>query len=137
MKSGKQRRMEIMAKRHARIQQQAHVTVYALPRPANSVLADHAELTHNNSWGLPLFYEDRAFTCRDCGAAQIWTAKQQKWWYEINKGNIDSIAVRCRPCRKKEQDRKREARRVQQEGMHKKIQLALMQSQKKSVPTFY
>ena len=39
------------------------------------------------------------FTCRDCGEEQVWTAKQQKWWYEVVGGAIDSTAVRCLPCR--------------------------------------
>lgn len=121
MISGKQRRKEIMAKRHERIRLQVRASVYELPRPVGSVFADHAELAHNNTYGpLPLFYMDRAFACRDCGTDQIWTAKQQKWWYEIGKGNIGSIAVRCRPCRKKEQERKAEARRIHLEGLQKK-----------------
>nr|WP_255784020.1 zinc-ribbon domain containing protein [Lysobacter chinensis] len=49
---------------------------------------------------LPEFYLDRAFTCRDCGEEQVWTARQQKWWYEQALGHIDSRAVRCRACRR-------------------------------------
>jgi len=30
----------------------------------------------------------------------VWTAEQQKWWYEVAKGPIFSVAVRCRECRK-------------------------------------
>ena len=63
------------------------------------------------------------FVCKDCGSHELWTAKQQKWWYEIAKGDIDSIAVRCRSCRKKEQARKVEARRVHLEGIVKKEKL--------------
>lgn len=56
---------------------------------------------HNNTCGpLPTFYADRIFVCRDCGEEQVWTAKQQKWWYEIALGPIDSQAVRCLPCRR-------------------------------------
>jgi hypothetical protein len=105
MKSDKLRRAEIKAHRLERAaravaQQRMHVDV----RPAGGpglVVADTTLLAaHNNTYGpLPSFYVDKAFTCRDCGAKEVWTAKQQKWWYEIALGNINSAAVRCRACR--------------------------------------
>jgi len=119
MKSGKQRRAEIRARRIQRaIQQQVNCRDPRVTAPAGAVAADPAQLAHNNTWAsLPRFYIDRAFSCRDCNQAQVWTAKQQKWWYEVAKGNIYSQAVRCRPCRRIEQARVVEARRVAQEGM--------------------
>jgi hypothetical protein len=119
MKSGKQRRTEIMKKRRARIPVKESFDVYVLPVPAGAVLTDRDALASNNNTYslLPLFYVDYAFNCRDCGAAQIWTAKQQKWWYEIMQGNINSVAVRCRPCRKKEQQRKKSAREIHLSGL--------------------
>ena len=47
----------------------------------------------------PTHYLDRPFTCRDCGAKEIWTAEQQKWYYEIARGSLHAKAVRCRACR--------------------------------------
>ena len=55
----------------------------------------------NNSYDPPLYYEDRKFTCRDCGAKEVWTAEQQRWWYEVWRGPIYATAVRCRACRQK------------------------------------
>lgn len=60
-----------------------------------------------NSYGAPYFvelgfYRDVAFTCIDCGQPQVWRASQQKWWYEIAKGDVESRAIRCRPCRARE-----------------------------------
>jgi hypothetical protein len=57
-----------------------------------------------NSYGVPLFvglgyYVDRPFICRDCDEVQVWRAAQQKWWYEVAKGQVYSTAVRCRRCR--------------------------------------
>lgn len=50
--------------------------------PYNTILADHEQLQHNNTYGLlPNFYVDKPFICRDCGSWQLWTASQQKWWY--------------------------------------------------------
>ncbi|WP_238945951.1 zinc-ribbon domain containing protein [Vandammella animalimorsus] len=39
------------------------------------------------------------FTCCRCGAQEVWTAKQQKWWYEVAHGPIYSGAKHCRACR--------------------------------------
>jgi len=56
----------------------------------------------------------------EVGSDELWTAKQQKWWYEIVKGDINSVAIRCRGCRKEEKLRKSEARNVHFEGLAKK-----------------
>ncbi len=108
MKSNKQRRAEIKAARLKKAQKQAGTLNTRFgPIPLHAMKADHAELAHNNTYGLlPLFYIDKPFVCRDCGSHEIWTAKQQKWWYEVAKGHIDSTAVRCRRCRNKIRDAK-------------------------------
>jgi hypothetical protein len=67
---------------------------------ARRIAADLAQQAPNNSWSPPLFYEDREFTCVECGREEVWTAGQQKWWYEVAKGPIFSTAIRCRACRK-------------------------------------
>ncbi len=122
MKSCKQRRLEIKKKRLDRAKKKNHLVCSdALYRPLNSVDANRDELTHNNTYGpLPLFYVDMPFACRDCGSDELWTAKQQKWWYEVAKGDINAIAIRCRKCRKQEQQRKAEARKVHVDGLAKK-----------------
>ncbi|MDQ8036233.1 MAG: zinc-ribbon domain-containing protein [Pedobacter sp.] len=123
-KSGRQRRLEIRERRRQRALAGNTHSVPAEPGrhwPAGAVAADPAELDHNNTYGmLPLYYADRAFICRDCGSAELWTAKQQKWWYEIAKGNINSTAVRCRSCRTRERTRQAEARRIHLEGLARK-----------------
>jgi len=108
MKSNKQRRAEIRTRRlerAARIEAQMRVPDQRrvpLQRAPGLEPADLDVLArHNNTHGpLPACYLDRAFTCRDCGAEGVWTAKQQKWWYEVMHGKIDSRAVRCLPCRR-------------------------------------
>lgn len=124
MKSGKQRREEIRAKRLVRLRaaQAPNPFMPIKTVPLGAVAVDPAQLAHNNTYGLlPSFYIDTPFVCKDCGAHEIWTAKQQKWWYEIAKGPIDSRAVRCRPCRLVERARVEEARRASQAGMALKI----------------
>lgn len=82
-------------------------------------------LARYNSYGAPQFvyrgyYVDAPFRCKDCGKEEVWTATQQKWWYEIAKGYVYSTATRCRSCRRKEQARRKEARRVHLEGLSRK-----------------
>ena len=90
-------------------------------RLKGQVLVNPSLLRPTNSYSIPdfverEFYVDRPFRCKDCGKSEIWTASQQKWWYEIAKGDVWTVAVRCRPCRRLERARKTEARRIHQEG---------------------
>lgn len=78
-------------------------------------------LRPTNSYGIPdfverEFYVDRPFVCKDCGKSEVWTATQQKWWYETAKGDVWTVAVR-RPCRRRERERKAQARRIQSQGL--------------------
>ena len=70
--------------------------------PEAAILADPDKLSHINTYGdLPKYYTDYAFTCVDCGSDELWKAETQKWYYEVAKGHIWEIAVRCRSCRRK------------------------------------
>jgi hypothetical protein len=51
---------------------------------------------------------------------KLWTARQQKYWFEEKQGRSDSTAVYCPECREKYRQRKEEARRVSAEGMRRK-----------------
>jgi hypothetical protein len=66
------------------------------------VQADRSKQAPNNSYSPPvLFYEDVDITCSDCGRHEVWTAGQQKWWYEVAKAPMYATAVsRCRACRR-------------------------------------
>jgi len=125
MKSNKQRRAEIKQKRLVRAEKLKRELQNTVPPHhmdlTGAVRANATELRHNDTRGdLPDYYFDKSFTCVDCESAEVWTAKQQKWWYEIAKGNIASTAIRCRPCRKRKRAIKSEARRVSLEGLAKK-----------------
>ena len=86
------------------------------------VLVNPENLAPDNSYGTPDFvkrgfYLDMPFSCKSCGAAEVWTETQQKWWYESAKGGVWTVAVLCRPCRKKEQARRAAAREVHLAGI--------------------
>ena len=121
MKRARTTKREIKARRLAKEAEQA--------RPASAIPANWEALQHNQATipesTYPLFYADRHFKCRDCGSDEIWRATQQKWWYETAKGPIDSIAIRCRSCRRKERERIAAARKVQLEGLARKAQRKL------------
>lgn len=135
MKSGRQRRTEIMLRRKAKqaIMQVKQLsarydtpTYWLLAQTGATVPVDPANLRPNNSYGVPDFvqrgfYVEKPFSCKFCGAPHVWTAKQQHWWYEIAKGDVWTIAVACRPCRIKERVRKELARKVHFEGFQNKI----------------
>lgn len=73
----------------------------------------------NNSYDAPpAFYVDKPFKCIDCGTEEVWTAKQQKWYYEQEKGTLYATAVRCRACRRKNRDQKARQREQMEPKNH-------------------
>ncbi|WP_158538144.1 zinc-ribbon domain containing protein [Corallincola holothuriorum] len=63
----------------------------------------------------PEFYYDQEFECIDCGAKEIWTAPQQKWWYEEVQAYYCAKAVRCKKCRAKIKQKRDEQKRHMEE----------------------
>ena len=118
------RRKKLAVKRHAVLKEQERRFRPTLGVPVNEEL-----LAPNNSYGAPDFvrrgyYVDMPFRGVDCGKEEIWTGTQQKWWYEVANGFVYSTAIRCRACRRKDRDRRAEARRGQLEGIAWKQQQA-------------
>ncbi|WP_299585313.1 zinc-ribbon domain-containing protein [uncultured Microbulbifer sp.] len=123
MKSGKQRRTEIKQARRKRIEKLNKGKIldqFSGPIPNWAIAVDRAAIVHHSYYiDIPLYYLDREFQCKDCGSDEVWTAKQQKWWYEIAKGDFETSAVHCRPCRKKRNQSKAE-QKAHMEAMAKK-----------------
>ena len=120
MKSNKQRWTELKEKRAAK--RTAVKKAVDVRRAVGGVPVRRDALAPNNSYGHPDFvargyYLDKPFTCAACGREEIWTASQQKWWYEVAKGYVYSTAKLCRACRGRERDRRLEARRVHLAGI--------------------
>jgi hypothetical protein len=106
VKSGRQRRAEIIERRQqrARVAKRMSMAPWMEPDriPAGAIPAEQSKLLHDRTYGpRPRFYVDQSFTCVDCGAEEVWTATDQKWWYEEAKGKIATRATRCRACRRK------------------------------------
>ena len=115
MKSHKQRQAELAAKRAARagrIAREAQLRQLAAEEEARrregrpDLPVDFDALRPNGSYYVPDFvvrgsYRDLPFTCRTCGAEEVWTAEQQKWWYEEAQGRTTSGPGGCRACRQR------------------------------------
>src|SRR5436305_15331411 len=119
MKSSKQRRAELDAKRNARAAK--HAAAIREAKIDSGMAVNRTALAPHGSYSEPDFvqrgfYVDKPFECVDCGAAEIWRAAQQKWWYEVAKGDVFTTARRCRACRCRERNRKAAARRTQAKG---------------------
>lgn len=64
-------------------------------------------LVDKSKWGIndntyalpPEFYLDIHYSCCDCGSPEIWTASEQKFYYEELGKTVNSGAVRCQHCR--------------------------------------
>ena len=107
MKSNKQRRAEIMSRRQKRAKRLTGLLKNFRNRHLLSIEANHERLIHNSYYcDLPSIYIDKPFKCRDCNTIEVWTAKRQKWWYEVAKGRIESTAIYCRGCRAKRRTEK-------------------------------
>ena len=125
MKSGKQKRAEIKAKRKTAMIQSNNQKPEVGLRPVLGPPVNEALLAPNNSYGAPDFvyrgyYVDRPFRCVDCGKEEVWTGTQQKWWYEVAKGFVYTTAIRCRLCRRKKREQSAASRRVHSEGLERK-----------------
>ena len=129
-KSNKQRRAELTAKRRVRAEKQTEKRLVAEHESQPDVcttMVDLTKLAPDGSYSCPDFvrrgyYLDQPFTCKECGKEELWKATQQKWWYEVAKGNVWTTARLCRPCRRREREHRNEVRRLHLEGKAQKEQ---------------
>jgi hypothetical protein len=131
MKSNKQRRAELKQSRLKQSERDESAAREAARErekdSRGSAPVNRAALAPHNSYFDPDFaargyYLDQPFTCVDCGKDEVWTATQQKWWYEVAKGDVFTTARRCRICRRRDRERRTESRRVHLEGIARKEQ---------------
>ncbi len=52
------------------------------------------------------FYVDQHKTCVQCGEPFVFSAAEQKYWFESLHFHFDSVAIRCRSCRRRRRSRK-------------------------------
>jgi len=136
LKSNKQKRSEIKARKAAKREKeailsaaaarQARIEFFRAARARGELPVETSRLSPAQySYSIPDFvargtYATIEFTCKSCGKIETWTANQQKWWYETAKGDVFTTATRCRPCRARERARRDQARRTHLEGVARK-----------------
>ena len=135
VKSNKQRRAELKARRKKRsinaarrLKEDLLAFRIAVGPPEGAAPVNALLLAMGSSYATPTFvkrgyYLDVPFVCRDCGKDEVWTATQQKWWYEIAKGGVETNARRCRPCRRRERERAADQKKRTEDGIERKARL--------------
>lgn len=63
----------------------------------NKIAVDFNKLSakSQNSWTIPEFYEDEIISCVDCGENFLFSAAEQKKWYEEDKRYFFQRPIRC------------------------------------------
>lgn len=105
MTPGKDKRTRRKAGQDARRWKRQRAAHGADERMHEGLPVDPTRLTKRHVEAVPEFlalgrYRDIALACADCGSEDVWTASQQKQWYEAAKQPLDSQETRCRACAK-------------------------------------
>jgi hypothetical protein len=72
--------------------------------PAGAIKANLTKQAPHNSYSPPMWYVDQQQKCAECGQEFIWTARQQRHWFEVWKIPIYVIANRCGACRRRKRN---------------------------------
>ncbi len=68
--------------------------------------AERADISKQHYTVCPRhWYVDATFICSDCGREFVFTASEQRFWYEDRRFWIDSLPKHCVECRKAERTR--------------------------------
>ena len=68
--------------------------------------AERTDVSKQNYTVCPRhWYVNAGFICRECGKEFVFTAKEQRFWYEDMHFWIDSLPTRCPACRKEQRTR--------------------------------
>lgn len=87
-------------KRLAKLRKQGRV-VKGLVIPENALAGDPDKQHHSGGYSAKLYYQDIHYICAGCGKPGIWTAQQQKKYFEEQKGNIYNEPKWCYDCHSK------------------------------------
>ena len=79
---------------------------YRPPMPAGAVRGNVPKQHFCPMCHVPrYFYVDQRRRCVECGREFVFSAKEQKYWYEELQFHFDSVPIRCPECRKKQRSR--------------------------------
>jgi hypothetical protein len=74
--------------------------------PKDVLPSDPDSQKHGGGYSAKFFYKDIHYTCEGCGKKEVWTAQQQKKYFEIQKGNIYNEPKWCYDCHSKRMENK-------------------------------
>ena len=66
--------------------------------PKNSLPGDPTKQAHKGGYSPKLYYQNIHYTCEACKKESIWSAEQQKKYFEMQKGNIYNKPKWCYDC---------------------------------------
>ena len=95
-------------KRLAKLQKQGRL-VKGIEIPEHSLATNPDAQEHHGGYSAKFYYQDTHYTCAGCGKPEVWTAQQQKRYFEVQKGNTyneSKWCYRCHSKRMKEKDAK-------------------------------
>ena len=134
MNSSKQKRRKLKLTRAERKAELERIELLIALKQGTIIPVDRSKVFSRSVLPrIPDYYRDTLFTCKDCDAQELWTAKQQQRWYEEQGGEIEAIAIRGRACRRKEKLRGDTARKIHLEGLAKKRNAMVSQVGSKGV----
>ena len=84
-------------KRLAKLQKEGRL-VKGIEIPKNALAANPDAQNHQGGYSEKFFYQDIHYTCAGCGRPGVWTAQQQKKYFEVQKGNIYNAPKWCYKC---------------------------------------
>jgi hypothetical protein len=87
-------------KRLAKLQKQGRL-VKGVEVPDNALAANPDAQNHYGGYSAKFYYQDIHYTCAGCRKPEVWTAQQQKHYFEAQKGNIYNEAKWCYKCHSK------------------------------------
>jgi len=87
-------------KRIAKLKKEGRI-VKGVEVPEGALSANPDKQNCGASYAVKFYYQDIHYTCAGCGKKEIWTAKQQKRYFETQKGNIYNEPKWCYECHSK------------------------------------
>ena len=75
-----------------------------IPKGALSANPDNQD--HGRGNAVKFYYKDIPYTCAGCGKKGVWTAEQQKKYFEVQKGNIYNAPKWCNECHSRRTEEK-------------------------------
>lgn len=66
--------------------------------PEDALAADPDKQEYGKGYAVKFYYQDIRYTCAGCGKEGLWTAAQQKRYFEEQTGNIYNQPKWCYEC---------------------------------------